>query len=418
MISIVIPVFNNHDMTHDCINAIRETTRDFELVIVDNGSEPAFKPPFTGFAETILIRNEENKGFPVAVNQGINAARGETILLLNNDVMCTPGSLNRLETWLNNFSIVGPCTNYSAGLQRVEIGTYQSLDGLNKEAAVFAEENAGESEEVNFIIGFCMAFKRSLFDEIGPFDESLWPCSGEEIDFCLRARAAGHKIGIAQDVYVHHEGSRTFNDMMTDAEYKDICTRNDKHLAERWGADFWDRQAINGGPVLDTKKVTIGDHTYGSENMEVLFSGDANLTIGKYCSIGPKLTIILGGEHRTDWLTTYPFSAFLPDNSGYEYRVSKGDVNIGNDVWIGHGVTILSGVTIGDSAVIGAGAVVASNVLPYNIVAGNPAMVKGYRKPTCKWWEWPDDVVYEAIPILQSSDDEGLYDFAKERGLL
>lgn len=288
MLSICIPIFNNSDMTHDCINAIRENTHDFELVIVDNGSEPAFKPPFMGFAETTLIRNLENKGFPVAVNQGIRAAAGDVIILLNNDVIVTPGALNRLAGLVRHkapivesggmridvqeitapgddfkvfdfgiapFSIVGPCTNYAAGLQRVQIGSYQNREELDKEAAFLAEENAGESEEVNYIIGFCMAFKRRLFDEIGPFDESLWPCSGEEIDFCLKARAAGHKVGIAHDVYVHHEGSQTFKDM--DVDYEGICKRNDAHLAEKWGDAWgWDKQSV--APICEGVRLNMG----------------------------------------------------------------------------------------------------------------------------------------------------------------
>ncbi len=246
MLSIIIPIFNQHDMSAECINTIREHTQDFELVIIDNGSVPAFKPPFTGFSETTLIRNEKNKGFPVAVNQGIRAAKGDKIIILNNDVFVTQGWAEKLTAALDEFSIVGPVSNYCAGMQQVQIGTYENLDELNKEAEEWAGEYEGVAEEVNWIIGFCMAFKKSLYDEIGPFDESLWPCSGEEIDFCLRARAAGHKIGIVYDVYVHHEGSQTFNDMEKagQLDYMEIINRNDKHLIEKWGPDFFKQQSV------------------------------------------------------------------------------------------------------------------------------------------------------------------------------
>ncbi len=263
MISIIIPVFNAHDMTEECINAIRENTQDYELIIIDNGSTPPIKPPFSGFVETRVIRNEENKGFPVAVNQGVREARGGVIVLLNNDVIVTPGWAERLSDCIDvpqfgddaayGFSIVGPVTNYAAGLQRVQIESYENKEELNKAAAALAEECAGEAEEVNFVIGFCMAFRKSLWEAIGPFDESLWPCSGEEIDFCLRARAAGHRVGIARDVYVHHEGSQTFKDMAAakQIDYAEIVNRNDAHLAEKWGKDFWQRQAIILGKTPD-----------------------------------------------------------------------------------------------------------------------------------------------------------------------
>lgn len=258
MISICIPVFNQHDMTEECITAIRENTQDCEIIIVDNGSTPPIKKPFTGFIETTVIRNEENKGFPVAVNQGIRAAKGGVIVLLNNDVVVTPGALNRLADSLTDFSIVGPMTNYAAGLQRAQIESYQNKDELYEAAAALSEECAGEAEEVNWIIGFCMAFRKSLWEEIGPFDESLWPCSGEEIDFCLRARAAGYRVGIAHDVYVHHEGSKTFQDMEQAGtlNYGEIVKRNDAHLAEKWGADFWQKQAM--APTCEGVRLNMG----------------------------------------------------------------------------------------------------------------------------------------------------------------
>lgn len=246
MISIVIPVFNQHDMTDECLRAVLENTTDCEIILIDNGSTPPIKPPFSGFIETKIIRNEENKGFPVAVNQGMREANGDVIILLNNDVIVTPGWAERLSELLEEFSVVAPMSNYCAGLQQITLSPYESIEGLNKQAGWLAQECEGEVEEVNFVIGFCMALRKELVCEIGEFDESLWPCSGEEIDFCLKARKAGHKIGIARDVYVHHFGSQTFSDMEKNGQlnYQDICNRNDKHLAEKWGADFWQRQAI------------------------------------------------------------------------------------------------------------------------------------------------------------------------------
>ncbi|MFH2077045.1 MAG: glycosyltransferase family 2 protein, partial [Pseudomonadota bacterium] len=171
---------------------------------------------------------------------------GDVIILLNNDVFVTPGWADRLTAWLDEFSIVGPMTNYCAGAQMTTIGCYENLDELNEQAGEWAQENEGDAKDVNFIIGLCFAFRRSLFDEIGPFDETLWPCSGEEIDFCFRAREAGHKIGVARDIYVHHEGSQTFNDMQKTGQinYIEMAVRNDKHLAKKWGWGFWERQEV------------------------------------------------------------------------------------------------------------------------------------------------------------------------------
>jgi glycosyltransferase involved in cell wall biosynthesis len=248
VISVCVPIYNLHEFSQIAIQAVLDNTTDCELIIVDNGSTPPFKPPFSGFIETTLIRNEENLGFPAAVNQAIRAAKGDVIVLLNSDVIVTPKWSDKLLAGLNEFSIVGPVTNFSAGIQGVEPEIYSSTDGLYKSAEQWAENYGDEILEVNFVIGFCVAFRKSLFDEIGEFDESLWPCSGEEVDFCFKARELNHRIGVVLGCYVHHEGSQTLTAMERDGQinYDEICKRNDEHLEKRWGANIWERQSLSG----------------------------------------------------------------------------------------------------------------------------------------------------------------------------
>ena len=157
-------------------------------------------------------------------------------------------------------------------------------------------------------------------------------------------------------------------------------------------------------------RYNIGEYTYGKPR--VLSWGEgASLTIGKYCSISTNVTIFLGSEHRTDWISTYPFPFFWEDAKSITGHPStKGDVVIGNDVWIGYDVTILSGVTVGDGAAIGACSVVTKDVPPYAIVAGNPAHILRYRFDEetikkllkIKWWDWPDRQVHEHIRYICS----------------
>jgi len=245
-LSIIIPTYNQHDLTAQCLDQIYTVgTQDYEIILIDNGSEPPQKLPYYGQ----IIRNESNLGFPVAVNQGIQAAKGEYIILLNNDCIVTPGWDTKLIDCLNSgYAIAGPMTNYCAGLQQTNIPVYHNIDELNENAKSYTSNYKGNIyQDVNFIIGFCMAFRKSLFDEIGPFDESLWPCSGEEVDFCLRTRQWHKKIAICRDTYIHHIGSQTFKDMEANGQlnYGDVCVRNDKHLVDRWG-EFWTKQDVNG----------------------------------------------------------------------------------------------------------------------------------------------------------------------------
>lgn len=164
--------------------------------------------------------------------------------------------------------------------------------------------------------------------------------------------------------------------------------------------------------------VSVGRHTYGTPAI-IWYKGDKNkVVIGSYCSIADDVTIFVGGNHRTDWLTTCPIRYMYNLVGEPEEGVvsSKGDVIIGSDVWIGYGATILSGVEIGHGAVVGARAVVAKPVPPYAIVVGNPARVAGKRFSDdqikrfleIKWWDWPSEIVMANVDTLCSSEIEKL----------
>lgn len=166
--------------------------------------------------------------------------------------------------------------------------------------------------------------------------------------------------------------------------------------------------------VIENSKITIGPCTYGYEYLEVFGSKGVSLTIGSFCSIAMKTTIFLGSNHRTDWITTFPFGHQMADELGGReikgHPASNGDVVIGNDVWIGYGSTIVSGVTIGSGAVIAANAHVVKDVAPYEIVGGNPAKHIRYRFDEeirallleLKWWDLPINIIKELNQTLSS----------------
>lgn len=162
------------------------------------------------------------------------------------------------------------------------------------------------------------------------------------------------------------------------------------------------------------KDYEVGRGTYGTPTV-LRYGSDSKLIIGAFCSISKNVTIFLGGNHRIDWISTYPFYMYFGEKYFIENcSTSNGDVIIGNDVWLGFGSTIMSGVKISDGSVIGANSVVTTNVEPYSIVGGNPARLikKRFDDMTIeklmkiKWWNWSDKIIGKYLHILSSDNLE------------
>ena len=162
----------------------------------------------------------------------------------------------------------------------------------------------------------------------------------------------------------------------------------------------------------------VGRGTYGEPTI-VMFRGPKTvLRIGRYCSIAPDVVILINGAHRTDWLTTYPVRAAMNMAGAFEdgHPAVPGKIEISNDVWIGFGARVLPGVSIGDGAVVGAGSWVASDVRPYAVVAGNPAVELRRRFSDdvirkllrMKWWHWPEERIRDNAELLCGVDPSGL----------
>ena len=126
---------------------------------------------------------------------------------------------------------------------------------------------------------------------------------------------------------------------------------------------------------------------------------------------------MLGGNHRTDWATTFPFGHIFTEDLGGEsikgHPRSNGDVTIGNDVWIGRNATIMSGLTIGNGAVIAANSTVVKDVGAYEIWGGNPAKkIKdrfdkaiSQKLLEMKWWDCDVETIRDIAPLLSQAPD-------------
>ena len=204
------------------------------------------------------------------------------------------------------------------------------------------------------------------------------------------------------------------------------------------GPDPQDKHPMLGFPqvcfIKNTVKnpnIIIGDYTYyddeeDSENFEhnVLyhfpFIGD-RLVIGKFCALAKGVKFIMNGaNHKLSGFSTYPFQIF---GHGWEKVTPKagdlpfkGDTIVGNDVWLGYDALVMPGVKIGHGAIVASRSVVVSDVPPYAIVGGNPALLlKSRFSPTIvdellsiAWWDWPIDKVSRNLAAIVGADLDAL----------
>lgn len=159
----------------------------------------------------------------------------------------------------------------------------------------------------------------------------------------------------------------------------------------------------------------LGRHFDGFEPRVIAYPGhDARARVGAFVQMGGDVVLMLGGNHRTDWVSAYHFRLQLDlgNATREDLSTTRGDIVIGNDVLIGRGATILSGVRIGNGAVVGTEAVVTRDVRPYAVVAGNPAAEIRRRfsdeqiaaLERIAWWDWPLERIVAQVPRLNDTD--------------
>lgn len=200
-----------------------------------------------------------------------------------------------------------------------------------------------------------------------------------------------------------------------------------KHLIRRamWAIEGENHARLRAGEKQG--RVTMGPHSRlnGIPMIRLLPHDDTRLTIGDYSSIAEDAYVIVGGGHPITTVTTYPHRIlFGMEGAGEDgFPRKTADSFIGSDVYLNHGVIVHGGIRIGHGACIGSGAVITKDVPDYAVVGGVPAKVIRYRfSPEqiealleIAWWDWPEDEVRAAVPLLASEDIDGFIAYARER---
>jgi GT2 family glycosyltransferase len=234
---------------------------------IDNGSRDGTGAYLAGVQDTspvpvTVIANAVNRGFPAAVNQGLSVARGEYLLMLNNDAVVTDCWLDQLvapaemktdlttenteiteregTTNLTNLTnrtmrigVVGPMSNYASPPQLVEGVPYNELEEMHGFARRWREEHRGQWFTTGKLSGFCLLVKRAVYEMVGGLDGRFGLGLFDDDNLAVRASRAGFELAVAHDLFIHHFGSRTFQGTGIDAEK--LLGENGRRFSEKWG---------------------------------------------------------------------------------------------------------------------------------------------------------------------------------------
>ncbi len=237
LVSIVIPVRNQLALTRACVESLRANTPDpVEIIVVDNGSEDDTPAWAAAQPDVRHLRNDENRGFAAACNQGLAAARGDYVVLLNNDTLTPVGWLDALIAPMvrdPGIGLTGPRSNWVFSVQMCNEAQYGSdVAQMHRFAADWRLRHHATGFQVGKLVGFCLAIRRQVIDAIGGLDEAFGAGNYEDDDYCIRAMLAGFKCWVANDCFVHHWGSQTFKSEKVD--YAGLMDRNWRIFAAKW----------------------------------------------------------------------------------------------------------------------------------------------------------------------------------------
>lgn len=240
--SIVVVTHDNLMFSRMGLESVLACTEypDHEVIVVDNGSRDGTVEWLRELAarnsHVRLVLNPANAGYARACNQGLALARGDLLVLLNDDTLVTPGWLPRLVRALDDpaVGLVGAVTNRIGNEAEIP-ASYRTWGELLEFAAGRARDHEGQLFDIATVTMFCLAMRRDTYERLGPLDQRYEVGLLEDDDYSMSARRAGYRLVCAEDAFVHHFGETSFGKLVSSGAYNELLEANKRRFEEKWG---------------------------------------------------------------------------------------------------------------------------------------------------------------------------------------
>ena len=249
-VAVVVVTWNGVALSERCVRSVLDDplAPELDVIIVDNASTdgtPAWLDRLEQEPRARVIRNEDNRGFAAACNQGLAAgaaAGAELLVILNNDVAVTPGWASTMTRHLKrdpSIGLIGPITNNIGNEAKVDTA-YEDVEDMLPEQRRLTGKAAGACFDIPVLAFFCVAVPRDVYEQVGALDENFGTGFFEDDDYCQRVRELDRRIVCAEDVFAHHELSASFGTLPSE-ERQELFERNKAYYESKWGP--WQRHA-------------------------------------------------------------------------------------------------------------------------------------------------------------------------------
>ena len=231
-ISVIIPNWNGMKFIGMCLDSLNQSDfYSYEVIVIDNGSVDGSREMIEkDYPLVRLIKNPKNMGFAVACNQGIKAAKGKYISLLNNDIEVESNWLTNLYEGMERHPECGMGTTKMMFLDQRDV-FYNTGDLFHAWSAGGGrgqgEKDIGQYEKEDYVFGACAGagiYRRDFFEKVGVFDEDFF-IFAEDVDINMRGQLQGFKCVYLPKAKVYHIGTATVG--LYSDRYIYLCKRND-----------------------------------------------------------------------------------------------------------------------------------------------------------------------------------------------